>query len=421
MNRATHTGETAPSLTGWRSTFAALGYRNFRLLWLTTIFTSSGNWVQQVTLGWLAYDITKSPVQVALVMGVRAVPMLSAPLSGVIADRFDRRRLLMLDHVVLVALALAFAAVVLANVLAVWHLYVFSFLTGVAWSLNNPLRQVLVGNSVPRESLMNAIALNSMAFNSMRMVGPAIGGALIVLLGPGVNFLLQALLYLGVLVALVPFRPEYAMASRGSKTQSWARDFVDGLRYVRSNNTALTAMLLSFIPMFTLMSFITTQMPVYAAVVIGDEEGGALGVLFTAMGVGGFVGTIIIARFSRMRQKGRLVIVSVAASALMLIIMSQIESLYLAAAVLAAQQLFFIGVMTTINTILQATTPDEMRGRVMGLFMLDVGLQPLGGFVAGLLAEAFSVSTAWLVGGLTGLSARLFVAVFARSFWRFRL
>ena len=97
MNRATHTGETAPPLTGWRSTFAALGYRNFRLLWLTTIFTSSGNWVQQVTLGWLAYDITKSPVQVALVMGVRAVPMLSAPLSGVIADRFDRRRLLMLD------------------------------------------------------------------------------------------------------------------------------------------------------------------------------------------------------------------------------------------------------------------------------------------------------------------------------------
>ena len=125
MNRATHTSEAAPPLTGWRSTFAALGYRNFRLLWLTTIFTSSGNWVQQVTLGWLAYDITKSPVQVALVMGVRAVPMLSAPLSGVIADRFDRRRLLMLDHVVLMVLALAFAAVVLANVLAVWHLYVF--------------------------------------------------------------------------------------------------------------------------------------------------------------------------------------------------------------------------------------------------------------------------------------------------------
>ena len=420
MNRATHTREAAPPLSGWRSTFAALGYRNFRLLWLTTIFTSSGNWVQQVTLGWLAYDITKSPVQVALVMGVRAVPMLSAPLSGVIADRFDRRRLLMLDHVVLMALALAFAAVVLANVLAVWHLYVFSFLTGVAWSLNNPLRQVLVGNSVPRESLMNAIALNSMAFNSMRMVGPAIGGALIVLLGPGVNFLLQALLYLGVLVALVPFRPIYAMAQR-PRTQSWARDFVDGLRYVRNSNIALTTMLLSFIPMFTLMSFITTQMPVYAAVVIGDEEGGVLGVLYTAMGVGGFVGTIIIARFSRMQQKGRLVILSVAASALMLIIMSQIESLYLAAAVLAVQQLFFIGVMTTNNTILQATTPDEMRGRVMGLFMLDVGLQPLGGFFAGLLAEAFSVSTAWLVGGLTGLSALLFVAVFARSFWRFRL
>jgi MFS family permease len=346
--------------------------------------------------------------------------MLAAPISGVIADRFDRRRVLIIDHVFLMALALGFSAVVLADVLAVWHMYAFSFLTGVAWSINNPIRQALVGNSVPRESLMNAIALNSMAFNSMRMIGPAIGGGLIVLVGPGVNFLLQGSLYVCVFFALYPFRPEYGMSAR-SRTQSWLRDLADGFRYVKSSRIAMTTMLLSFIPMFTLMSFISTQMPVYAALVIGDEEGGALAFLFTAMGVGGFVGTIIIARFSRIQQKGVLVIVSVALAAVMLIILSQIESLYWAGFVVAVQQLFFIAVMTTNNTILQLTTPDEMRGRVMGIFMLDVGLVLFGGFIAGLLASAFSVSFAWLAGGVTGLVALLIVAIFAKSFRNLRL
>ena len=148
---------------------------------------SSGTWIQQVTLGWLAYEMTGSPVQVSIVLGLRALPMLGAPIAGVVADKFDRRIVLLLDQSYLALLAIVFAVILQWGVVQVWHLHAFSFLTGAGWALNNPLRQSLVANSVPRDRLMNAIALNSMAFNSMRMVGPGIAGGMIALLGPEVK------------------------------------------------------------------------------------------------------------------------------------------------------------------------------------------------------------------------------------------
>ena len=130
-------------------------------------------------MGWLAYDITESPFQVGIVSGLRAFPMLLAPLTGAVADRVDRRKLLMINQTGMAILALGFAAVVLSGLEVIWPVHLFSFLMGVMWAFNNPVRQSLVASSVPRESLMTAVALNSMGFNSMRIFGPAIGGALI--------------------------------------------------------------------------------------------------------------------------------------------------------------------------------------------------------------------------------------------------
>ena len=407
--------------SGWRETFSALQYRNFRFLWFTTILSAGGNWIQQVTLGWLAFDITESPLRVALVMGVRALPMLFAPLSGVMADRFNRRRILILDHIGLMLLALGFSLIILTDNLAEWHLYTFSFLTGVGWSINNPIRQALVGNSVPRDGLMNAVALNSMGFNSMRMIGPAIGGTLIVLFGPGLNFMLQAALYVGVLAALVPFHPDQGVRRDPRTSNSVLRDLGDGFAFIRDKPIILTAIALSLIPTFTMMAFIGTQMPVYAAVVLGDAEGGSLGLLFSAMGFGGFVGTVLVARFSQLEHKGRLVLGSAAGAGVLVLVLAQVEVLWLAMIVLAVQQVFFNTVMVTNNTILQAMTPDEMRGRVLGVLMVDIGFMPLGGVVAGVLADVYSVSISWMIGATVGLVVLSFVAVFAPQFRRLRL
>lgn len=406
---------------GWRGTFFALRYRNYRLLWFGTLCMSSGTWIQQVTLGWLAYEMTGDPVQVSIVLGLRALPMLGAPIAGVVADKFDRRMALLLDQSYMALLAIVFAAVLQFGFVQMWHLHAFSFLTGVGWALNNPLRQSLVANSVPRERLMNAIALNSMAFNSMRMIGPGIGGGMIALLGPEVNFLLQAVVYGLVVLLVLPFRAEYAEGREGRKQQSPFADLKEGLRYVLREPVLRYAILLSVVPTLTMMAFIQTQMPVFVAEDLGDSEGALLGFMYVGMGVGGFLGAVFVARFHAVQHKGRLSLLGVAGAGVALLALSQTDVWWVAWGILVVQQLFFIMVMTTNNSILQTVTPDYMRGRVMGIYMVDIGLQPLGGVAAGFIAAGFGVSVAWLLGGAVGMVLVVLIAVAAPSFRRLRL
>ena len=406
---------------GWAGTFSALRYRNFRLLWFGTLCMSSGTWIQQVTLGWLAYEMTGSPVQVSIVLGLRALPMLGAPIAGVIADKFDRRIVLLLDQSYLALLAIVFAVMLQLGFVQIWHLHAFSFLTGVGWALNNPLRQTLVGNSVPRDRLMNAIALNSMAFNSMRMIGPGIAGGMIALLGPEVNFLLQAIVYAAVVLLVLPFRAEYAEGREGRKQQSPLADLKEGLRYVLREPILRYAIMLSIVPTLTMMAFIQTQMPVFVAEDLGDSEGALLGMMYVGMGVGGFIGSALVARFHAVQHKGRLSLIGVAGAGVAVLALSQTEVWWVAWSILVVQQLFFIMVMTTNNSILQTVTPDYMRGRVMGIYMVDIGLQPLGGVAAGFIAAGYGVSVAWLIGGSVGMVLVILITVFAPSFRRLRL
>ena len=402
-------------------TFAALAFRNYRLLWVGTLFMSAGTWVQQVTLGWLAFEMTESPWQVSVVVGLRTFPMLGAPIAGVIADLFDRRKILLINQTYLSALALGFALLLLFDLERIWHLYVFSFLSGAGWGLNNPLRQTLVANSVPKTRLMNAIALNSMAFNSMRMIGPAIAGGLIQFFGAELNFLLQAAFYGVVVLLVIPYRAEYAESREGRKEQSPLADLREGIAYVARERIPRYAVLLSMIPMLTMMAFIQTQLPVFVASDLNSREGGLLGVMYLGMGVGGFLGSLFVARFHAIQRKGRLAILAVAGAGVSVLLLSQTDVWWLAWGVLVWQQMFFIAVMTTNNAILQSVTPDYLRGRVMGIYMLDVGLQPLGGLTAGLIATYYGVSAAWAAGGATGLALVGVIALLAPEFRRLRL
>lgn len=402
-------------------TFAALAFRNYRLLWVGTLFMSAGTWVQQVTLGWLAFEMTGSPWQVSVVVGLRTFPMLGAPIAGVIADLFDRRKILLINQTYLSALALGFAVLLLLDLERIWHLYAFSFLSGAGWGLNNPLRQTLVANSVPKARLMNAIALNSMAFNSMRMIGPAIAGGLIQFFGAELNFLLQAAFYGVVVFLVIPYKAEYAESREGRKEQSPLADLREGIAYVARERIPRYAVLLSMIPMLTMMAFIQTQLPVFVAIDLGSPEGGLLGVMYLGMGVGGFLGSLFVARFHAIQRKGRLAILAVAGAGASVLLLSQTDVWWLAWGVLVSQQMFFIAVMTTNNAILQSVTPDYLRGRVMGIYMLDVGLQPLGGLTAGAIATSYGVSAAWAAGGATGLALVGVIALLAPEFRRLRL
>ncbi len=192
-------GHGVPVASVGLQTFSSLKYRNYRYLFIGQLFSSSGQWIQQVTLSWLVYDLTGSALLLGAINGFRALPFLiTGPLGGVAADRVDRRYLMMSTQFALAVSSLVLGFLVYADLIQVWHLFAFTLFTGVAWSFNQPVRQALVPSLVPKEDLLNAIALNSSAFNITRIIGPAIGGYLIDRVGIAGNFFIQTVAYLGV-------------------------------------------------------------------------------------------------------------------------------------------------------------------------------------------------------------------------------
>ena len=412
--------ETRPR-SGWGQTFHALRYRNFRLLWVSSMMTAGGIWLQQVSLGWLAYDLTESPFQVGAILGTRSAPLLLAPITGVLADRLDRRKTLMVNQTLVTIWVLVFSVLLFTGRQQVWHLYVFALVFGVLWSVNNPLRQALVANAVPREVLMNAIALNSAAFNGMRAIGPAVGGLFIAFFGPGVNFLIQGIMFSFIVLLLLPFRADYATGDPElARSRSLLHNLVDGFAYVLTDQTMRLLLALTFLLTFSILGVIFTMLPVYTPEVLGESEGDALGFLFGMLGVGGLIGTLLIARFSGIERKGAQTMLAFAGAALSLIALSQVTVIWMAAIVLIFHQLFVQTVMTTNMTVIQSKTPDEMRGRVIGVYQMEIGLMPISGITAGALASLFGVANALLIGGGVGLGAVVLFAVLAPELRRIR-
>ena len=383
-----------PKSTG--GTFRSLKYRDFRLLWMSTLFISAGQWFQQITVGWLVWDMTGSEFLLGSVNGVRALPMLIAPFGGVAADRLDRKWLLQGTAVGLFFFSAAMVAILLADVLEVWHLFAFMFITGVIWSFNNPVRQSIVPNLVPKNELMNALALQSAGFNFSRIVGPALAGIVLVHLGAAENFGLQTLTYVGVFLMVLPMVvPAVARANPGSVRESLS----EGLHYVLSHRTLRTQFTLAFIPPLLAFPYMAL-MPVFATEVYG-REAGAFGLMGSAVGVGAVIGTLAIATLTNVERRGLVLLSAILALGIALVAFSQMKSFELGLvflAVIGAAQMVYL---TTNQTLLQLTVPDEMRGRAMGIYMLSFGMQPLGGLVGGGLAAVIGApSTILLLGSL---------------------
>lgn len=402
--------EAPPKAPRRFQTFSSLRYRNFRYLWTSTLFASAGNWIQQVTLGWLVYDMTGSPFLVGTLQGVRAFPFLFAgPLGGVIADRVDRRKLLMINQAYLAILGLGFAFDLALHQVQVWHLFAFTFLGGIGWALNNPVRQALVANSVPRESLMNAIALNSMAFNINRVIGPAAGGLLIAFFGPATNFFIQAVAYTGVFIMVLPInipRKDFSGTSR----HSMASNMVEGFKYVVRDQLIMALILVALIPSLLIMPFTSGLMPVFSEEVLHAGPEG-LGLLLSAFGFGGLVGALALATMGSVRRKGMVLLGAAVFAGLAMVAFSQTRWLPLSLAALVGVGAAHMMYMTSNNTILQTITPDEFRGRVMSLYMLDHGFVPLGGLMAGTLAQLYGSPVAILAGGAAMATLILVVGV----------
>ena len=346
---------------------------------------SAGQWIQQVALGWLVYEITGSSVMLGVLNGLRALPFLvTGPMAGVAADRMDRRQLMLRTQHVLIATAFLMGGLVASGWLQVWHIFVFTLITGVGWSFSEPVRQSLIPTVVPKAELVNAIALNSAGFNLMKVVGPALGGVMIALFGAAGNFLVQGAAYVVVLLMIqsMSVAPTPAQARRSSALAS----LKEGFAYVRSTPTVLALMILAYVPRVFAVPY-QTLMPVFQKDVlhVGPE---GLGMLMAAPGLGAVLAVLTLASISnRMKRQGLMLVGSTIMLGLSLILFSQTTSFVFALLVLVIAGAFQMVFLASTSTMLQLIVPDELRGRVMSLYMLDRGLMPAGALFAGVVAH----------------------------------
>lgn len=387
-----------PSGRWYHDTFRSLRHRNYLYMWIGLVFTSSGMWMEQVITGWLVYTLTGSPLLVGLVNGLRALPFLVlGPLAGVAGDRMDRKMLLVHSQVAILVLYLIMAAILLLHVEQVWHIFAFSFITGIAWTLNQPIRQAVVPTLVPREDLVNAVALQSVAFNGTRIVGPVVGGLLMVAVGPGMTFLIASLTWLGVLYCTmkveIPSIPTGARKVAGV----WA-DLVEGFRYVGRNTVVRGMMFLVLVPMLFAMPMMSL-LPVVAREVFGGDVR-VVGELMAANGAGAVVAALWVASRGDRRGNGAVLMRSglVMGGSIVVFSLSGNYPLCLAMSLVmgTSSMMYFI----LNNTLILLAAEPQYQGRVISIYMLSRGLMPLGSSVFGAAAEAIGVSWAIGIGGV---------------------
>jgi MFS family permease len=392
-------------------TFNSLKHPDFRLLWITSVINAAGNWVQQVTLGWLAYDVSDNALLAALTFGIRSLPqLLIGPIGGVFGDRFDRKRGVMINSSYLAILSFGFALLLIFGTVQAWHILLFSFMQGLGQALVGPTRQALVANTVPREDLMNAIALNSLAQTSMRLIGPAVAGGLIAFFGPALNFGIQSAGAMIVVLLMIPMKTPYTEVGRRRVHASLTESFTQGISYVWRQPTLLGLMALALVPTLFTTPINLGLLPVFARDQLNVDSGG-LGLLYSAQGFGAVIGTMALATFSSFSRKGLIISGAVLVLTITITLYSQVTYFFLAVPMLALATCCYMTYNTVNQTIIQTITPDEYRGRVMGLQMMDHGLTPLGTLILGAIAEVWGVSTAILLSGLCAMTFVSFVLI----------
>ena len=398
-------------------TFDAFHYRNYRFIWASALWVGGGYWLQQVVVGWLVYDITRSAFLTSIALGLEAVPLLLAgPIGGFLADVFDRRRLLIAIYLYHGSLALALGLGVALWEVGPLEIFAFTFLVGFSWVISEPARAAVIANTVPRKGLLNAFALVTLAWGGTRLIVPAVGGVLIAVYGPSVALFTEAGLMFtaAVSASMIHLDDEQREKPRLSEV---VQGLLAGARYVRDNRTVLALLTLGLLPALIVFPFVYGLLPVYAAEVF-DVGPTGLGLLTSASGIGMVFGMIVIASLGDVRAKGKLIIVGVVMAALCMDAFSQTPWFLGGFGILIVLGMFMPLVVTMVQAATQSIIPDHLRGRISGIAMVTWGAFPVGSVVAGALAQALGVQTATLIGAfILGVALAAHILTF-RFIWR---
>ena len=360
-------------------------YKDFRLVWIGNFFAVSAQWLQLLTIGWLVLDLTGgNALLTGTVVGIRSLPvLLISPVAGVLADRIDRRKLVMATQSCMAVAAAIFAVLVILTDLDAevptgplrwWHPFIYMIIAGAAHSLIQPVRQAMVANTVPRHALASALALNGVVYPSTRIISPAVGGLLIGLLGFKWNFFIEAVLYLVIVALLLPVRLPYRSDAPRERSSMFA-SMVAGLRYVKNEKRVLQLIVMAFIPNLIFQPLIFV-LPIFTTEVLhrGVNSGGALA---AAVGMGGLVAAVFVALLGYIFRKGIVIFFGLIGGCLFVMFFAQSHWMAVSFAMLMGLGFCQYVFRVANSTLLQTVVPDALGGRVLSIYMLDHGITPL--------------------------------------------
>ena len=387
-------------------------YRDYRFLWTGNFCSNCAQWLQLLTIGWLVRDLTATSGSSALLVvtagGLHAVPILVfGPWGGVLGDRLDRKKVVMVTQAFMASMALLFAVLVWSGQVEWWHAYAYVLVGGACLSITMPLRQALVANTVPRESVVNAYAANVFTITGTRIVGPFVGGVLIATLGFSWNFGLEAALYAGTVLAFLPMRTPYYLGKSSAGPRSPLASLKEGIRYIwKGERVIFQLIVLGLIPNVILHP-VLFLLPVFTTEVLhGRADVG--GYLLATTGFGGLLAALTIASGGLNRRRGLVCLGAVTMSSFCAVLFA--HSPWLAAAVVLIGLFSFAQgtYRTTSGSVIQLLVPDALRGRVTSLQQYGRGFLILSSLLIGWFIDLTTVTIALTAVGAVGLGLAVF-------------
>ncbi len=388
----------------WRQTFASLRHRNFRLFFGGQLISLTGSWMQSTAQGWLVYELTGSKMLLGVVTAVGSAPMMLFSIwGGSLADRHSKRRIVLCTQSALMLAAFVLGALVALNSIQTWQILALAAFAGLAMAFDMPARQAFMVEMTSREDLMNAISLNSSIVNGARVIGPSVAGFLMARVGLEMCFFLNGLSFIAVIAGLMLMRlPKFVPPERPES--AWAHA-VEGFTYVWQNRRLRLVLVLFAIVGIFGWSY-AVLMPAFATDVLHVQQE-QYGMLLSANGLGALLGALTVATFGSQLRRRVLVIGGLAVFSAMLMLLAVVPNFHWALVFLVIGGWGMLLFFSTINTLLQTTASDAMRGRVMGIWaVIFGGMTPIGGLMAGTTSHLFGVQPALGLGaGVCALSA----------------
>ncbi len=374
-------------------TFTALKHRNFRLWFLGQMVSLIGTWMQATAQSYLMYELTSSPIMLGITGFASGIPIWVLSLySGLVSDRFSRRKVILIAQSSMMVLGFILAILTFTNTVQAWHIVVLALLLGVANAFDAPARQTFVVDMVPKEDLTNAIALNSSVFNLGTIVGPSVAGIVYALLGPGWCFTINGISFLGVIIALLLMNVPFAKKPVSQKSP--ISDLKEGVQYA-FGNVDIRYLLINMAAMSIFAFSLLTLMPAWATTVLGGDVK-TNGLLLSARGVGSLVAALLIANIGPRVVLGKLWMIGGILMPLSLVILGSFKVLPVSLITLVILGWALMAIVNITNALIQKHVPDELRGRVMSIYILVFqGSFPIGsllvGFIAGLYGAPLTI------------------------------